>query len=59
MFLESLRYNFIQNRLQQRSGLSSSKNVISIILKKEKETKFSENLRSKINMYSLLDQQYK
>lgn len=45
MFLKSLRDNFIQNRLQQRSGLSSSKNVISIILKKEKETKFSENLR--------------
>lgn len=60
VLFRSLRDNFIQNRLQiifqqQRPGLSSSDDVISIMLKNDKKTKFSENSRSKIDMYSFLE----
>lgn len=60
MLFRFLRDIFILNRLQfffptTAPRTLSSEDVISIMLKIEKKTKFSENSRSKFDMYSFLD----
>jgi hypothetical protein len=60
----SLRENYIQSRLdflikQQRPGLTSSEDPISIVLQQQKKIKFTEKSRSKSDVYCFIDNFHK